>query len=364
MSYNQQQLYGFYRTPGASLNASCSGQMCLAEPPDSFTVEYTYDKFDDPDDIWTQAILPFANSPDPFFLDLSIDSIESLSPANALGTIMIKEPSYLNGGEMAPLSGPDDAKWYFIVRLFSLNFGFSPNRIVNVSITPFYVNNDNTQKVTSMHVKFTIANYIPNIEGETANPTPDPNFVNDDMSAICLGGWIIDMLNKNQDLENLATIKMPKMYRDTPKCRFSSGGMAFAVNAPSSTPSMSGFTTSVRGRYNNISGNINHNKVIEKLSGVAGEATNVAPATIIDYVFMFAYFISFLGAIFFSMASIVNIDPATLIANKNVSFALNLFIGICGAVSLFVWINIDTSILKIVGLNPSVVAQTSSSVTF
>jgi len=360
MSYNQQVLYGYYKTPGATLNlAHCSGQMCLADPPDSFTVEYTYDTFDDPHDIWTQAILPFANTSGPF-LDPISDPFISLSEANALGAVQIKYPSYLNGGEMSPLIGLDDAKWYFIVRLFTLNFGFSANRIVNVSITPHYLNNDNTQKVTSMDVKFTIANYVPNIDGETANPVPDNNLVNDDMSAICLGGWIVDMLNKNQDLENLAGIKMPKVYKDMNKCKYSAGGMSY----PGNTPSMAGFTTSVKGKYTNISGNINHNRVIEKLSGVAGEATNVAPATILDYVFMFAYFISFLGAIFFSMASIVNIDPATLIANKNVSFALNLFIGICGAVSLFVWINIDTSILKIVGLNPSVVAQTSSSVTF
>jgi hypothetical protein len=56
-----------------------------------------------------------------------------------------------------------------------------------------------------------------------------------------------------------------------------------------------------------------------------------------DFIFQFAYPVAFLGALFYGVTSIVSVDPATIIANKNVSVALNLFIGVCGLLSVFNW---------------------------
>lgn len=58
-----------------------------------------------------------------------------------------------------------------------------------------------------------------------------------------------------------------------------------------------------------------------------------------DIVFAYAYPVSFLGALFYGVASIVSFDPSTVVANKNVSVALNAFIGVCGVLSLFNWFN-------------------------
>jgi hypothetical protein len=56
-----------------------------------------------------------------------------------------------------------------------------------------------------------------------------------------------------------------------------------------------------------------------------------------DYIFAYAYPISFLGAMFYGIASIVSFDPSTVIANKNVSVFLNGLIGLCGLMSLCNW---------------------------
>jgi hypothetical protein len=58
-----------------------------------------------------------------------------------------------------------------------------------------------------------------------------------------------------------------------------------------------------------------------------------------DYVFSYAYPVAFLGACFYGITSLINVDPSTIIANKNISVALNLFIGLCGVISLFAWLN-------------------------
>jgi hypothetical protein len=64
-----------------------------------------------------------------------------------------------------------------------------------------------------------------------------------------------------------------------------------------------------------------------------------------DYIFAFAYPVAFLGASFYGIASVVQVDPFTVIANKNISVTLNIFVGICGILSLFAWINRDIPIL-------------------
>ena len=56
-----------------------------------------------------------------------------------------------------------------------------------------------------------------------------------------------------------------------------------------------------------------------------------------DILFAYAYPISFLGAIFYAISSVVSFDPTTVVANKNVSVALNAVIGVCGLLSLFNW---------------------------
>lgn len=81
----------------------------------------------------------------------------------------------------------------------------------------------------------------------------------------------------------------------------------------------------------------------------------IAPVKIQEYLFMWAYVISFVGAVFFSIASLVNIEPASLIVNKNILVVVNILIGISGIVSLFVFFNQSVPALDAAVLDQRVV---------
>ena len=42
----------------------------------------------------------------------------------------------------------------------------------------------------------------------------------------------------------------------------------------------------------------------------------------------------------------MSIDPATIIANKNVSIVINIYIGLCAIMSVFIWFNYQNPILS------------------
>ena len=71
---------------------------------------------------------------------------------------------------------------------------------------------------------------------------------------------------------------------------------------------------------------------------------NNKPVTVFDYLFMYSYFFAFLGAILFSATSIMSVDVASIFANKNVSVILNVYLGLTGLISLFVWYGVDLPI--------------------
>ena len=64
-----------------------------------------------------------------------------------------------------------------------------------------------------------------------------------------------------------------------------------------------------------------------------------------DYIFMYAYPLSFLGGISYSIISLLNINISDLIANKNLSLILGVLISITSFISVFNWMNIDPPIL-------------------
>ena len=80
-----------------------------------------------------------------------------------------------------------------------------------------------------------------------------------------------------------------------------------------------------------------------------------APVLIPDYIFMWSFLLAFVGSIFFSITSLVSVDPSSILVNKNVSMVVNLIVGIAGIVSLFVWFNMDIPVLNENVLNPRTV---------
>jgi hypothetical protein len=86
------------------------------------------------------------------------------------------------------------------------------------------------------------------------------------------------------------------------------------------------------------------NKIFQ-LSGIGSPVvftvkSNDQPVTILDYIFKYSYFFAFIGAIFYSISTVINIEPMSVFLNKNVLLIFNIYITICAIISLHVWYNI------------------------
>ena len=62
-------------------------------------------------------------------------------------------------------------------------------------------------------------------------------------------------------------------------------------------------------------------------------------------VFTYAYPISFMGAMAYGLLAIAQVDISSIITNKNWLVAFNVFIGLCGIMSLASWFGTDISAL-------------------
>jgi hypothetical protein len=80
-----------------------------------------------------------------------------------------------------------------------------------------------------------------------------------------------------------------------------------------------------------------------------------APVLIPEYIFMWAFLFSFVGSIFYGITAIINVEPSSVIVNKNIAFIFNLIVGISGLIAMFVWFNMDIPSLDRTILNPKVV---------
>jgi hypothetical protein len=64
----------------------------------------------------------------------------------------------------------------------------------------------------------------------------------------------------------------------------------------------------------------------------------VAPKYPLDYLFMLAYPIAFIGAILFSINSFFTIQPISTIVNNNVQLVLFVYISTCGFLGFLMWL--------------------------
>jgi len=64
-----------------------------------------------------------------------------------------------------------------------------------------------------------------------------------------------------------------------------------------------------------------------------------------NFIFDYAYPISFIGGIMFSLISLFGFEISNIITNKTATILLNTIIGISGLVSLSYWYNYEVPIL-------------------
>jgi hypothetical protein len=75
------------------------------------------------------------------------------------------------------------------------------------------------------------------------------------------------------------------------------------------------------------------------------------PTKILDYLFTGAYLFAIIGSIIYGIAGVTNIDISTIFVNRNVSFCVNLYVGLCGIISIFYWYQIQNPFNNIIDEN-------------
>jgi hypothetical protein len=84
------------------------------------------------------------------------------------------------------------------------------------------------------------------------------------------------------------------------------------------------------------------------------------PMTYLDYIFQYSYLISFLSAIFYSISSIVDINPISIILNKNMSVVFNAITSIAGIISFFRWYKAYFPLIESRFINPRYIKVSSN----
>jgi hypothetical protein len=240
-------------------------------------------------------------------------------------------------------------------------FSISPSRVCNASLHPSMAGND----IDIDYVKFTF--YITDV-----HPRSTP-LANDYLPSTCLGNWIMLWLSKSTSVlqPNLSTI--PVTASIPPELQ-SLSCPALAPGAPSPTLYFTSeinidknkllYIESIKDSFRpafsqkSILSNVFIKKNIEHATNLMGtsvilngKTTTIysSPQTIVDYYAMYAYPLSFIGAMLFTVVQIMDVNINTMVVNKNLSMIINISFIAWSIISLSVYYNIQTRSIPIIG---------------
>jgi hypothetical protein len=262
------------------------------------------------------------------------------------------ETGYRNKVNVPYLSNPNlkypncvtYTEWQIVANLVFAPLNIDPSRLCNVT----YVKTEDS-------VKF-MFNIIPPLSSPPATIALLPENMQklNALSANCLGPWIKAYLiqYRNGDSNTQPSI----YYQNTianllETCKIDNF-------TPTINHNIEKYTNSSYQLVDNIKFTDVSIENYDDISGNSGLSIMESPTTVWEYLFMFAYFFSFVGAIFYGVTYIVNIDPTYVITNKTAALAINLYIAACSIVSIFVWFNMPNPILDQSMLNPNTVKYT------
>jgi hypothetical protein len=244
-------------------------------------------------------------------------------------------------------------------------FGVSPSRICNAVMKPTIAPND----IDILSIKFTF--YITDLHPAIGVAPLD----NDYLPAACVGSWIMSWLTKatlvldpsNPQQQPPITQSLPLAFQ-SPQCPGfappSPTAVLYFTSEVSSNNDKLVYIEKLKKSFGSIFGQksflrpIFDSNSIENLTNISassvqlhGSGTSIfsPPQTILDLLVMYSYPLSFIGAILFTIIQIIDINPNTLIANKNISIAINISFVIWSVVSMCVYYNIPIYNIPLLG---------------
>jgi hypothetical protein len=251
-------------------------------------------------------------------------------------------------------SDPDGSRSYATALAMALLYAFnvSPSRVCNAKLISYYTMDEIT--LESVKFVFVITDLHPK--------APFANLSNDHLPSACLGPWITSWLSTSsaaispKDAIYPPTLTIPAQF--------------VSVNCPVSAPDdgsrlyfsgevnveenknkiLHNFMGDVKNSIQGISNKSYLNQIIspiEHATNISGgsiaslnaEHTSVyaVPTVLIQYYIMYAYPLSFIGAICFTIVQIMDINISSIVANKNVTMLINISFIAWSFVSLSVY---------------------------
>lgn len=236
-------------------------------------------------------------------------------------TFTIGSKNQLNPFKLQP--SIKNNSWFIIASQLS-GFDFDLSRLCDVSFTP-----NATSNITYIDISGTITDKISN----------NKDLPNDKLSSACLGQWIgkwlTDYTQTNQDIPPLSSTPAA----NDPICKINT----FTSNVVPENFTNNSFLDKMNFKITNV--NVSNN--FEEYTGVTVTTKKVDTETkmSLDFIFAYTYLFAFVGAIFFSVSSVINVDIYSIIANKNAVVFLNVFTGLCGLIGIFNWYNSDVPVI-------------------
>jgi len=275
-------------------------------------------------------------------------------------TEWINFPGYSTGSivpasDMTPeIIAPCDLPAGFIGAMYggvipiTLGFNISPSRICGLTIitTPA----DLTTATTLSLIKFTFKLTDINLQS--------PPLANDYLPAGILNQWIVDWLTAFSFTTNNSPppAKIPEKYLTQdfqPLYAHFTSHIPYKknYNINKNIEKYSGVATRIDSGYSMSPRSIINNQPNNQVNNKVNNKVNTYPYSIADYIFYLSYPVSFTGAFFYGLISIMQMDPSTIIANRNMSIIINVYIGLCAIISIFIWFNINVNIFSSINYN-------------
>jgi len=255
------------------------------------------------------------------------------------------------------LSKDNNGGFLLMIYYIFIKFGISPRRMCNMTIN--------------------IISESINIEYTISPSNSSDNRRNDILSPKCIGEWMITYFNqwdknnpktdidvfvKNTEVNiktNCGKIETTSSAKSVPTQPTPTQSTTPAAQS-GSTITGSTFTSSVEyEKFSQIKHNQNKNNFnigIEnyQASGYIGPI-QTKPISIFDYIFQYAYVVSFIGSILYVILSSLQLEVPSILINRNLQLFFNLYIGLCGFLSFCTWFKIPLKMIDTSMFNMSVI---------
>ena len=270
-----------------------------------------------------------------FSFDLTISDFttnESMTAQQQLNNLWKLSQSFIaaNYANVIPLpSNTPNGSAGFAIFFFSL-FG----QLLQISSTRF-INPTVTQTVNTDGVNIDKITFSSRIINSKLN---NPPLANDYLPANAVGNWLLDVLkvfnfSGNQNLSDLCALNYNPKYNSLNEQNI--------LNAPvpKNTVFKNGLCTLLSQHFTS--------NIFEHASNTSGGPTDpsgsiddpeVGYLSILDYIFQYSYFLSFIGAVSFALSNLIGISPLIIMSEK-VLMGIHLIVGFSAFVSIFAWFN-------------------------